>query len=393
MTTPSPALPPSRGLALWNLGFRPFYLLAGALAALGMLGWVAQLAGWLGTHTYVRGPLWHAHEMIFGYAFAVIVGFLFTAGRNWTGQPTPTGAVLALIAGLWLAARLLVLTPWPWAAAAADVAFALAAAAGLARPLLAAKNRRNYFFVALLLALGAANLAFHLTMAGLATFPVQRALQLGLDLVLFIMVLMSGRVIPMFTANGIPGSKPERLAWLERSAIGSVLALLAADALGAPPAVVGAIAAFAALGNAARLALWQPWRTLSRPIVWILHASYAWIALSLLLRALAVFEIVPDNLATHAFTVGAVGGLTLGMMTRTARGHSGLRLEPGRLEIAAYLLLQLAALTRVFVPLLLPGQYLNAVIASGLFWSLAFTLFVVKFSPILLHPHLDGREG
>ncbi|MCX7153341.1 MAG: NnrS family protein, partial [Proteobacteria bacterium] len=139
MTTPSPALPPSRGLALWNLGFRPFYLLAGALAALGMLGWVAQLAGWLGTHTYVRGPLWHAHEMIFGYAFAVIVGFLFTAGRNWTGQPTPTGAVLALIAGLWLAARLLVLTPWPWAAAAADVAFALAAAAGLARPLLAAK--------------------------------------------------------------------------------------------------------------------------------------------------------------------------------------------------------------------------------------------------------------
>ncbi len=393
MTTPSPALPPSGGLALWNLGFRPFYLLAGALAALGMLGWVAQLAGWLGAHTYVRGPLWHAHEMIFGYAFAVIVGFLFTAARNWTGQPTPTGAALALIAALWLAARLLVLTPWPWPAAAVDIAFALAAAAGLARPLLAAKNRRNYFFVALLLALGAANLAFHLAMAGLATFPVQRALQFGLDLVLFIMVLMGGRVIPMFTANGIPGSKPERLAWLERSAIGSVLALLAADALGAPPAVVGAIAAFAALGNAARLALWQPWRTLSRPIVWILHASYAWIALSLLLRALAVFEIVPDNLATHAFTVGAVGGLTLGMMTRTARGHSGLRLEPGRLEIAAYLLLQLAALTRVFVPLLLPGQYLNAVIASGLFWSLAFTLFVVKFSPILLHPRLDGREG
>ncbi len=382
--------------ALWALGFRPFYLLAAIFAALGMFTWIAQFSGWTGNLMLLRGPLWHAHEMIFGYAFAVIVGFLFTAGRNWTGQPTPTGGTLALIASLWLAARVLVLLPWTFAAlaaAAADTAFALAAAAGLAIPLLKSKNRRNYFFVLLLVALGTGNLAFHLAMAGLLNFPVQRALQLGLDLVLFIMVVMGGRVIPMFSANGAPGSQPVRVAWLEHVSLATVLMLIAAELIGAPAAATGTLAGIAGLSNAARLALWQPWRTLEKPLVWILHASYAWIALSLLLRAMAAMDLLAANLATHAFTVGAVGGLTLGMMTRTARGHSGLRLEPGKMETTAFLLVQLAALARVFVPLAFPAQYLNAVIASGLLWSIAFALFVIKFYPILLTPRIDGREG
>jgi uncharacterized protein involved in response to NO len=378
---------------MWALGFRPFYLLAGLLAVLSIGLWVAQLAGWTGGATPLRGPLWHAHEMIFGYAFAVIVGFLFTAGRNWSGQPTPSGGALALIAGLWLAARLLVLGSWPLPAAIADGAFAIAAAIGLARPLVAAGNRRNYFFVALLLAIGAANLGFHLAMAGLAELPVRRALQLGLDLVLFIMVVMGGRVIPMFTANGAQGSKPQRLPWIEHASLGSVLALLAADALGAPGIATGGLAAIAGVSNGARLVLWQPWRTLRHPMVWILHASYAWLAISLLLRALAALDLLAPSLAAHAFTVGAVGGLTLGMMTRTARGHSGLRLEPGRLEIAAYLLLQLAVLLRVFLPLAAPGLYLDAVIASGMCWSLAFSLFLWRFWPVLTRPRIDGREG
>jgi len=158
--------PPSGGFALWQLGFRPFYLLAGGFAALSVPLWALQFAGWL-PRPYLHGPLWHAHEMLFGFVLAVIVGFLFTAGRNWSGQPTPTGAALAALALLWLAARVLVLTPWGWAAAAANVAFPLAAALGLARPLHAAGNRRNYFFVGLLALLGVAALALHLGALGL----------------------------------------------------------------------------------------------------------------------------------------------------------------------------------------------------------------------------------
>ena len=400
MASPPPLESPSAdassavpGFALWNLGFRPFYLLAGLFATLSVPVWMAQYAGWLGSHAIIAGPLWHAHEMLFGYALAVIVGFLFTAGRNWANQPTPTGATLAAIAALWVAARVLVLTPYALAAAAADTAFALAAAASIAVPFVRSGNRRNYFFIALLLGMGLANLAFHLGMAGLLELPVQRGLQVGLDLVLFIMVVMGGRVIPMFTMNGVPGVFCARLPWLESLAPGSILALLAADVAGTPDLVVGTIAAIAAAAHAARLGLWRPWLTLKKPIVWILHFAYAWVVLALALRALAAFDLVPAGLATHALTVGAIGGLTLGMMTRTSLGHTGRPLQVGRAEVFCYVAIQFAALARVFLPLAFPSLYLYAIIGSGLLWSLAFGVFTISYWPILSRPRLDGRPG
>jgi uncharacterized protein involved in response to NO len=284
-------------IALWNLGFRPFFLLAGAFSTLSILGWVIHVPGF-GSRLYLSNPLWHAHEMIFGYAFAVIVGFLFTAVRNWTNEPTPTGGALMAVAALWLAARVLVLTPWSVLAAAADAAFAVAAAAGIAVPLWRSRNRRNYFFVALIAALGAANLAFHLAMAGVIDVAVDRWLRFALDIVLFVMVVMGGRVIPMFTANAVAGAQPRRVAGVERAALGGVLALLVIDLTGAPPLATAVVAGIAALAHAARLALWQPWLTAGRPILWILHASYAWIAVYLALRALAAVDLVPASLAT-----------------------------------------------------------------------------------------------
>jgi uncharacterized protein involved in response to NO len=385
------AAPP--GFALWNLGFRPFYLLAGLFAAISVPVWIAQYAGWLGGYVIFSGPLWHAHEMLFGYAFAVIVGFLFTAGRNWANQPTPSGVALAAIAALWIAARVLVFTPYALAAAAADTAFAIAAAAGIAVPFARGGNRRNYFFVPLLIGMGLANLAFHLGMAGVLDLPVQRGLQVGLDLVLFIMVVMSGRVIPMFTMNGVPGVICVRIPWIERLAPGSVLALLAADAVGAPAVLIGSIAAVAAATHAARLVLWRPWLTLKTPIVWILHFAYAWIVLALALAALAAFALVPASLATHALTVGAIGGLTIGMMTRTSRGHTGRPLLAGRSERFCYIAIQFAALARVFVPLAFPSLQLHAIVVSGILWSLAFAVFTVTYWPVLSRPRLDGKPG
>ena len=390
-TEPRPRIP--RRFALWNLGFRPFYLFAGIFAAVSVPLWAARYAGWLGEWVYFSESVWHAHEMVFGYAFAVIVGFLFTAVRNWTGRPTPSGPALAVIAGLWLAARVLAFTPWTLLAAAADVGFALAAALGIGVPLVASGNRRNYFFIGVLLALGAVNLAFYLAKQGSLDVAVGDGVQVALDLVLFVMAVMGGRVIPMFTANALPGSKPARHKWLERAALASVLLLIAADLLPLREGLVAVVAALAALAHAARLALWRPWLTLRRPILWILHASYGWIVIHLALRALAPLEAFPGSLATHALTVGAIGGLTLGMMTRTARGHSGRPLAAGAAEIAAYALVQLAAAVRVLVPLAAPSLYFGAVGLSALLWSLAFALFAAVYWPILARARADGAPG
>jgi uncharacterized protein involved in response to NO len=243
------------------------------------------------------------------------------------------------------------------------------------------------------LAFGAANLAFQLSGAGVLDFPPERGLQIGLDLILFAMTVVGGRVIPMFTANGIPGTKPRRHPLIERIGLTSVVLIVAADALGISGVAFAVIAAAAGVIHAARLALWQPWRTVHKPIVWILHASYAWIVVHLLLRAAALADLLAQSAATHALTVGAIGGLTLGMMTRSARGHTGRPLEAGAMETTAYVLVQLGGLVRVFVPLATPAGYLHAVVISGLMWGAAFLLFTLKYIPMLTRPRIDGRSG
>lgn len=383
---------PLQGFALWQLGFRPFYLLASSFAALSVLLWVLQFGGWLGT-PYLAGPMWHAHEMLFGYGLAVVVGFLFTAGRNWSGQATPSGLPLALLALLWLAGRVLVLTPWGWAAVLVNAAFPIAAAVGLAVPLLRARNRRNYFFVALLVAMGIAQLGLHLAQLGVLTLPGWVGVQLGLDMMLFIMAVMGGRVIPMFTNNGVPGAQARRQATLERFALGAVLAILAADLAGLRgPGMAGLLALAAAL-HGARLALWQPWRTLRTPLVWVLHAAYAFIVLHLALRALAEAGAVLPSAATHALTAGAIGVMTLGMMTRTARGHTARPLRADRFDVASYLCVLAAALVRVAVPLLAPHFTVGASMFAGWLWACGFALYTIRYAPMLLRPRLDGKPG
>ena len=281
-----PAGTPRRGTALFALGFRPFYLLASTFAALSVPLWALQFAGVL-RHPYLAGPIWHAHEMLFGFALAVVVGFLYTAGRNWTGLPTPTGWPLGALAALWIAGRILVLTPWSWAAAAANVAFPLAAAVGLAVPMLAARNRRNYFFVVLLASLGLAAGVVHLAQLEVLAVPARLGLGIGLDLLLFIVAVMGGRVIPMFTNNGVAGASAARDPIVEKAALGSVLALLAVDALGGNGWLTAVVAAAAAFAHTWRWIKWQPWKTLGVPLVWVLQIGYAWVPLHLLLRSLA----------------------------------------------------------------------------------------------------------
>jgi len=331
--------------------------------------------------------------MIFGYALAVIAGFLFTAVRNWTAQPTPSGNLLAAYAALWVCGRILVLTPYTLASALVNAAFPFAVAAGIAVPLARAGNRRNYFFVALLAACGVAELAFHLSLAGTFDGPAHPVLQGALDIVLFVIAVMAGRVVPMFTNNAIAGAGATRLAGLERAALGCVLAILVADLARAPAGVIAAIAAAGAVAHGARLALWRPWRALHAPLVWILHASYAWIAIHFSLRSLAALDIVAEPLAIHALTIGAIGGMTIGMMTRTALGHSGRTLRAGGAEVACYLLVMAAAVVRVFGGLVLPGFYVATIVLSAACWSAAFATYALTYWPVLTRPRVDGKPG
>ena len=205
-----PATPPAAArFALWDLGFRPFYLLASLFSSISALLWAAQFSGYLPA-AYLQGALWHGHEMLFGYTIAVIAGFLLTAVRNWTGQPTPSGVPLMALAALWVLGRVLVLTPLSTAAAAVNAAFPIALAVAIGIPLARSRNVRNYFFVGLLVLMGGLILALHLAAQNVFELPPRLGLLLAMDVVLFIMAVMGGRVIPMFTNNGVPGTRATR---------------------------------------------------------------------------------------------------------------------------------------------------------------------------------------
>jgi len=374
------------------LGFRPLFLLAGAFAAISMLLWTAQLADVSPAWLWLHSPQWHAQEMLFGYTLAVIAGFLFTAVRNWTQLPTPSGSTLAAVCLTWLAGRVLVLTPgFAWAALT-DTVFAVSVALGIAWPLLRSRNRRNYFFIVAVLALGAANLAYYGVILGVLAVPANAVLTAALDVVLFIMTVVAGRVVPMFTNNAVPGAGARRVTYLEYVALGAILVLLGSDLAGSVR-LAAIVAAVAAIAHAARLGLWAPFKTLRNPLLWILHVSYAWIIVHLALRAAAGFGWVPPGLATHALTVGAIGGLTLGMMTRSARGHTGRPLQAEGAEVASYVLIELAAVARVLTPLAFPAAYLAGIITGGLLWSAAFAVFTAAYWPILTHARIDGKPG
>lgn len=377
---------------VFNLGFRPFYLLAALFAALGVPLWLAQYFGVISMPSGFAATLWHAHEMVFGFAVAVITGFLFTAVRNWTGLPTPSGARLAALCALWIAGRVAMLRAPDAIGAAIDAAFLPIVALALWLPLARTRNR-NRFFVGILLLLTAANIAFHLARLGAPLGAPNQYVKLALYLVVFIVAIMAGRVTPSFTKNAIPQARIRMRPWLDRLALVLLALTFAVYASGAAPQLAGVLAACAALAHLARVAGWDPLCTRNQPILWILHLSYAWIPVGLVLLACAAFGVVPEVLALHAFGAGAVGGMVIGMITRTARGHSGLPLQVGGAEVFAYVLVHLAALLRVLPALIAPSTYAVALVASGVLWSLAFAAYLWRYAPVLTQPRLDGKPG
>ncbi len=393
MQPPEKPVSGARGLPLLRLGFRPFYLCAALLGALSVPLWVAMFLGQVSVATNAPPVLWHAHEMLFGFATAVIIGFLLTAGRAWTGLDTPRGAFLGALALLWLAARAAALGA-PYAVYAfLDVVLLPIVAAVFGDVLVRAKNRRNLPLVGILILLSVANLMFHLAVMGTVDIAPVKPLYAGLALIVMIECVIAGRVVPAFTRNATPGlalTLRPRLDAAALAATGLGLLLWVCDGRAMLSAVVLAAAAVLQL---LRQAQWGPWTTGGRPILWILHLAYAWIALGLGLLSLSELGLVPVSAGVHALAVGATGGLIIGMITRTARGHTGRMLQASRPEVLAYGLVMAAAAIRVLLPLVSDMLYVPALVAAAAAWSLAFALYLWIFTPWLMRARVDGKDG
>jgi uncharacterized protein involved in response to NO len=382
-----------KGMPFLRLGFRPFYVGGALLAALIVPLWVAMFLGQLPLTPAVPPLLWHAHEMLFGFAVAIIVGFLLTAGKAWTGLATPRGAWLGGLAVLWLAARVASLLG-PYALyAVLDLALLPLVAAILLTLLLRARNYRNLPLALILALLASANLVFHLAAMGALNLPAITPLYAGLALIVMIECVMAGRVIPAFTMAVTPGLKLSATVWVERITLGATGLGLALWVF-APNGVVSLLVlALASVLHVKRLASWRPALTLKRPILWILHAAYAWIPVGLGLLALAQIGLVPVSTGVHALAVGATGGLIIGMITRTARGHTGRPLKASNTEVLAYALVMTAAVLRVLLPLISPGLLGVSLIAAAVVWSAAFLIYLWQFTPWLMSTRLDGKDG
>ena len=388
---------PYPGMPLLQLGFRPFFLLAGVSAVLLILIW-----GWFfstgGPVTVYSSVDWHGHEMIYGFVVAVVAGFLLTAVKNWSGKQTAHGTALLFLALLWLTARVLPFLPGLlpyWIIAIIDLSFLPLMAATLFPLLMKSSNYRNLIFPAILMILFAANVIFHLGVMGLIENGQRYALYAAIYIVLLLISIMGGRVIPFFIERGLGGEiQCSTYSSLEIAANTVLLLLGALHTAGLTGIYLVIVALIAAVLHFIRLAGWYSngvWRV---PLLWVLVLAYGWIVVGLFLLALSMAGIFAVSLALHALTIGGIGLMTMGMMVRVSMGHSGRKLFAPALIPAAFIALNIAVVVRVILPIMMSTQrYPALVLISALVWVAVFGIFVIKMSPIYLTPRVDGRPG
>lgn len=392
---------PSAWRMLQGYAFRPFFLLTGIYGALVIVAWVGFLfadlpleLGWSPLH-------WHSHEMIYGLVPAATAGFILTAVTNWTGAPPLRDQGLMLLVLLWVAGRLAFwLATWlpQWLIAALDLAFLPVLAVYFAKVLLLHNNRRNLILVAVLFLLFIGNLLMHIGFINGTTQLIRAGQLLGLNLIALMMVIIAGRITPLFTINWFKNNNgnPDwviRSPWTDRLAMISVALLVIADVINLSALVIGSLALFAGLINAVRLAQWSGWRAANEPLLWILHLAYLWIVAALLLRGASVFSsVVTDSLWQHALGAGAMGSLILGVMTRVALGHTGRPLKLPRFGWIIYVAISIAAVVRLAAAANLLDYRLGITLAA-ISWILAYALFTLIYWPILTNPRQDGKPG
>jgi uncharacterized protein involved in response to NO len=392
----NPDIRPESGIAVFNLGFRPFFLLAGISALLLIPLWIYVYTTGSDDFSYYGAMSWHSHEMIFGYSVAVISGFLLTAVRNWTGLQTPGGTALVALVALWLAGRV---SPFfadtlpHWLIAVVDTAFLPVLAITIAIPLIRRRQKHNMVFLFVLAAMALANIMVHLQMLGFTQTSAKRGTYFAVYLIVLLITILGGRVIPFFTEKGIPGAETKQHKAVEYTSVGALLLLILLDLSDATPVAVVIVSILAAIAHGARLYGWYQKAVWSVPLLWVLHLGYAWLVTGLLLKALSAAGLVNPMLAIHAFTAGGIGTITLGMMARVSLGHTGRLLQVGSSMTWAFALVNMAGFARVFLPVIATGSYSVWIVMSGVLWSAAFLLFVISYTGVLLKPRVDGLPG
>ncbi len=384
----------------WSLGFRPFYLLGAIFATLLIPLWILHLSGLIEVNGPFSGSDWHAHEMIFGFAPAVLTGFLFTAVRNWTGVATPFGFRLFALGVIWLLARVLMIAGPAVLASIIDLLFLPLMAVGIAVPIWQSNNRRNIVIVVLVMVLYLANCAFHADAWGLIDFGTDLAFTTGLNIFAVFLTLIAGRVMPMFINNAIAGAGAGSVAKVEKAVMTGMVLVVLIELVGGlvPPLqdnsgfsiFFGLFLLLLALLHLVRIWRWRAHRTLAKPIVWIMPLSYFWLAAGVGMKGLSiVFAEIDPAIAVHMIGVGAVGGMMIGMMTRSALGHTGRAVEATPVETACFWLIQLAVLARVAGFAVPADYYIPALLLTALFWSSAFALFTLRYWPFLTRGRAD----
>lgn len=390
---------PHPGLAILSVGFRPFFLLGALWACVSVPIFLALLTGRIQTPMAFDPIVWHAHEMTFGFGAAAVAGFLLTAIANWTGRPPLQGAPLALLALLWLSGRVAVFLSaaiGAVGAAALDLAFPTVFAAVIAREILAGKNWRNMPMLVALIVLLLGNLLTHLEAAGLAD-AAGMGNRLGVATLLLLIALIGGRIIPSFTRNWLaqhnPGDAPPTPSDpLDQVVLAVAVTALTVWAIAPEAAPAPWLELAAGLGLALRLSRWRGGRTLEEPLLWILHLGYGWLAVGLLLLGVSGLAGSPQTAALHVLTVGAIGTMTLAVMTRASLGHTGRPLTAGPGTRAIYALITLAAFFRPLAPFA-GEQYAAALTLAGAAWSGAYGLYVLVYAPMLLGPRVREDDG
>lgn len=380
--------------SLWSLGFRPFFLFGSLHALVALAVWIAFQLGWIDRPGSLDPILWHAHEMLFGFTAAIIAGFVLTASQNWTGVRGVNGKRLQLLVFLWILGRVLVSIPGipRVIAALVDLSFF---------PLLSyfmipylkgpdMKVERVFFLFFGLLFVG--NLLVHLE--GLEIFMGygRKGVFLALNTVIAVIVFMGGRVIPFFTESELSRKQPRTWKGVEVASHASVAFFLVLDFFAPTSTLFATVAFITAAIQGIRLCGWQVKRVRRVPLLWVLHSAYLWLALGFLLSGLSVFHLMTKSMAIHAFTVGGLGIMIYGMMSRVALGHTGRRLHPSPWIVGGYVLLNASAIVRVFAPMALPGAYLHSLVLAASLWMIAFAIYLVIYSPMLVLPRADGNR-
>lgn len=375
--------------ALWSYGFRPFFLVAALAAPLLVLCWLIALLGGHRLSVYFDPLTWHAHEMLFGFAGAMIAGFLLTAVPNWTKSPAVHGVPLGLLCGLWVLGRSLFLLSDSLLVTVVDLAFMPALAALILPPLWRARDPKRLVFSFILLAFWCANALTHLQVIARKPGLANVGLHIALGLTILLIVIIGGRVIPFFTERALSEHSHQQRRWrvVEITSILSAVLLPVMDFLPIP--LVVAVCSIAALAHGVRLGGWYLPGVWSTPLLWVLYIGYAWVAIGFALKSAAALGSVPASAATHAFTAGAMGIVGLGIMARASLGHTGRALEPSRITVASFIFVTTAAALRVGGPLFnLPMR--PVLIGAGWLWVLAFLGFLVVYLPILTKPRADA---